>query len=532
MDRSTIHYLKQKGWTNTQIAQLTGHHRDTVAQVLREPLDKAPTPRDRTSSVSVYDDRIRVWIEEDVPVTRMLELARADTNNPYKGGPTAFFDYVRKLRRKGGALPPDLALRFEGLAGEFLQIDWGEVRNFPFVRASLHGQTRYFFAARLKYSRFMWVRFTIDMREETLLRCIISCFQEIGGVPWVVTTDNMKTVVLGREPSNQPIWHPAYQKLAAEFSFHPEACAPAAGNQKGSVENLVKFVKTNFLTARTFHDDRDLDNECAVWLHRVNTEQPSQATEHTPIELLADEQAQFGPLPAASQDYGFFYSLVVSREGVVHIDTNRYSVPVQYAGQVVTARIHQHRVDLFVHDQLVASHPRHQGRNARIVEPAHFELAFPKKPRARVMVYRDWLVGLSPSSSAYISVICRKRRSEMEEQILTLYTTAQRLGTADFLCALELATEQQLYGAEYIQAIAQSVQVAQVSTSSTLAPPTRLTSQVTAQTAQNPVHPGQQEIERDLAQYECYVTNLPWLQLLPTSSQERVGQRVGQGVER
>jgi transposase len=42
----------------------------------------------------------------------------------------------------------------------------------------------------------------------------------------------MKTAVLGRDATQQPIWNPAYQKLAAEFRFLPEACAPAAGNQK------------------------------------------------------------------------------------------------------------------------------------------------------------------------------------------------------------------------------------------------------------------------------------------------------------
>ena len=42
MERSTIYYLKQKGWTNVQIAEFTGHHRDTVAQVLREEVEKKP----------------------------------------------------------------------------------------------------------------------------------------------------------------------------------------------------------------------------------------------------------------------------------------------------------------------------------------------------------------------------------------------------------------------------------------------------------------------------------------------------------
>ena len=40
MERSTIHYLKQKGWSNVQIAEFLGHHRDTIARVLREPVDQ------------------------------------------------------------------------------------------------------------------------------------------------------------------------------------------------------------------------------------------------------------------------------------------------------------------------------------------------------------------------------------------------------------------------------------------------------------------------------------------------------------
>src|SRR5207244_3400500 len=103
------------------------------------------------------------------------------------------------------------------------------------------------FAARLKYSRFMFVRFQQDMREETLLRCLIACFTAIGGVPWAVVTDNMKTAVLGRDEDRQPIWNPTYQKLAVEFKFHPDVCAPASGNQKGAVEDGVGFSRRNFM---------------------------------------------------------------------------------------------------------------------------------------------------------------------------------------------------------------------------------------------------------------------------------------------
>jgi hypothetical protein len=135
----------------------------------------------------------------------------------------------------------------------------------------------------------------------------------------VVVTDNMKTAVLGRNAQHEPVWNPAYQKLAVEFKFHPEACAPASGNQKGAVENLVKYVKSNFIAGRTFYDDADLAEQCTQWLSHVNTDRLSDATGQEPEMRLVEEQAQFGALPATAQDYGFFDCVVVSREGLVAI---------------------------------------------------------------------------------------------------------------------------------------------------------------------------------------------------------------------
>src|SRR5436309_14070756 len=80
--------------------------------------------------------------------------------------------------------------------------------------------------------------------------------------------------------------------------FHPDVCAPASGNQKGAVENLVKFVKGNFLAGRTVYDDADLAEQCQQWFRQVSTERPSDATGEPTALLLAQEQPKFGPLPA------------------------------------------------------------------------------------------------------------------------------------------------------------------------------------------------------------------------------------------
>src|SRR5256884_4957397 len=197
-----------------------------------------------------------------------------------------------------------------------------------------------------------------------------------------------------------------------------------------------------------------------------------------------------------AQDYGFFDCVIVSREGLVAIETNRYSVPAHLIGQPLTARIHATHIQLFHNDELVASHPRSREQHARIITPAHFEVAFMSKPRGRVMVYRDWLCDLCPQVKSYIHTICHKRRAEMRPQMIALYELAQEIGTADFVAALELAAEQQMYGAEYIRAIL----ALPASIGPTSAAETGITMHL-------PDLPAQQEIERDLAHYERYVTN-------------------------
>jgi len=106
------------------------------------------------------------------------------------------------------------------------------------------------------------------------------------------------------------------------------------------------------------------------------------------------------------------------------------------------------------------------------------------------------LCSLSPVVMSYVHEISYKRRSEMHQQMIALYDLAQEIGKADFVVALELAAEQQMYGAEYLRAIV-SLPSVLVPIGSAQSPPDMLAL----------VCPPQPEVERDLAQYERYVAN-------------------------
>ncbi len=158
MERSTIHLLAKRGRSIRQIAAELGRSPTTISRVLQEPVERAPAKRYRRSKVDPYRAQIAGWLGEGLTAERMLALARADPDRPYRGGQSVFRGYVRRvqLEQQQQQAASDVPIRFEGLPAEYLQVDWGEVRHFPFTQQA--PATRYFLACRLKYSRWTWVR--------------------------------------------------------------------------------------------------------------------------------------------------------------------------------------------------------------------------------------------------------------------------------------------------------------------------------------------------------------------------------------
>ncbi len=448
MERSTIHLMAKRGKTIREIAEELGHSPTTVSRVLREPMDQPPKRRERHSQVDPYRDQIERWLEEGLPVVRMLELVRRESEQPYTGSRSQFGEMVRRIRqeRDQEQAAREVPIRFEGLPGEYLQVDWGEIRHFPFTQQS--SVTRYFLACRLKYSRWSWITWTSDMRQETLIRGLVDCFLALGFVPWVLVFDNMKTVTSGRDAANQPLWTPGLLQLAAEFGFHPQACDPRAGNQKGSVESLVKWVKGNFLPGRIFTDDGDLAMHTHEWLTMANG-RASSATGIPPMDRLGEEAINGGRLPTTAANYGLLIPGQVAADATVAALGNRYSVPVAHVQAPVIIRLHRDRVRIFRDTALLADHERAaDGGRERIIDPAHFAPLFDRKPRAQAMLYRDVLLGVGDPAPAFLAALSQRHRARLREEILAVYALYEQYGADALQAAMVRAVAAGTYGAD------------------------------------------------------------------------------------
>ncbi len=506
MERSTIQLLTKRGKSQRQIAKELGRSRTTVQRILREPVAHAPAKRQRVSQVDPFRPQIEQWLEQGLSTVRMLELARADPGTPYSGGRSVFNDMVRRIRLEHERRSADVPMRFEGLPAEYLQVDWGEVRRFPFSQQP--PATRYFLACRLKHSRWSWVRFTSDMRQETLLRGLVDCFLALGWVPWVLVFDNMKTVTSGRDAAAQPIWTPALLQLASDFGFHPQACDPAAGNQKGSVESLVKWVKGNFLPGRSFQGDTDLTAQASSWQDQANS-RPSAATGEPPLTRLAAEALKGGSLPSTASDYGFLVAGHVSAESLVAVAGNRYSVPVQYVRLAVTIRLHRDRVRIWHDLECIADHPRAAtGAGQRIVDLGHFAPVLAHKPRAKVMLYRQVLLDLGGCAVAFVQELSRRHPARLGPEVLAVYALYERYGPAELLAAMALATQVGSYDAAALETLLTTVPTLQ-----------------SFPLLDVPGMPAQAEIDRLLSSYEAWV-------YVDDGSGGEAGSSVHEGTER
>jgi transposase len=161
-------------------------------------------------------------------------------------------------------------VRFEGLPGEFSQHDFGQVdvRFLDGTKKRIH-----FFASRLKYSRWAEVTIVADEQTETLVRTLVDHFAAIGGIPLLAVFDRPKTVALKWGKDGQVTeWNPIFAGVALDLSVGIEICWPSRPEQKGSIENLVGWVKGSFFKQRRFLDDADLRTQLAEWRTAVNTE--------------------------------------------------------------------------------------------------------------------------------------------------------------------------------------------------------------------------------------------------------------------
>jgi hypothetical protein len=242
-----------------------------------------------------------------------------------------------------------------------------------------------------------------------------------------------------------------FATFLTEVGVFAEPTAPYSGNQKGSVENLVKFVKGAFLLARRFRNRADLLAQLADWLQYTNQDRPCDATGVVPAVRLAAERPHLRPLPFGEAGYGMAYPAKVARDARVRCRGYAYSTPASWIGQPVVVRLHPEQVVLHsLKEQVV--HPRHPENGRYSLLPQHREALF-VKPRGELMVKRQILMDLSPVAERFFTELVHRRPQTWRGHDLpVVWTLFEQHGASRLTAAFAHCLAQGAIGGEYLSA--------------------------------------------------------------------------------
>jgi hypothetical protein len=193
--------------------------------------------------------------------------------------------------------------------------------------------------------------------------------------------------------------HPAwdfnrrFEELASHYLFEPVACTPAAGWEKGQVENQVRTVRRRLFTPTRKAASLDelnhaLRAECLLWAkkwrHPVLKDQ-------TVWSVFESERPSLLTLPRAFDGYAE-RTVRVSSTSLVSFDRNRYSVTCKAAGRTAELRSYADKIVVMHDGACVAEHPRCFQRDQMIFDPWHYLPVLKKKPGAlrNGAPFKDW----------------------------------------------------------------------------------------------------------------------------------------------
>lgn len=439
-----IHELHEEEHLGSKaIAKRLGIPRTTVARHLRQPrLPAAKAASEKPGKLAGFEGRILRLCSEGLSA---VQICRHLADSGYTGGETLVRDFIRR----SGLKKQEAFLELTFAPGEAAQVDFAEC---GLVRAGNERHRLHAFIMVLCHCRRIFVRFIMRESTEHFLACHREAFERFGGVPHKVIVDNCKVAVVHTPEMYGPaVINPRYADMAAHYGFTPVACNVRSPHEKGIVERCVGYLRTSFLNGL---DTASMSLEAlnaAVddWCANVADCRKLKDGRGTPESLFPEEKAAMLPPADFPYDCSVFSPVRVNRQCRVTFETNRYSVPLAYAGKMAQLAVLPSTLRIFYDGKLIAEHQRCYERKQPVVAAAHDLELVARRKRAAKGKARELFLKLAECSPRYLHGL-EERRPDWFLHVSRILALVSDYGEEAVISALEDAVDMEAYGAEYI----------------------------------------------------------------------------------
>lgn len=400
-------------WTIGTIARELNLHPETVSAAVETDRFNS-TKALRKSALDPYADFIREILAKhtNLRATRIFQMIR---DRGYNGS-------VVQLRRFVSCIRPthkEAFLRLNTFPAEQAQVDWAHFGRVEVGRARRQLSC---FVITLSYSRALYLEFFFDQRMESFLRGHIHAFEDWQGVPRILLYDNLRSVVLERH-GDSIHFHPRLLELCAHYHFAARPCQVRAGNQKGRVERVIRFIRESFFAARRFTALEELNRQAIAWRDREAHGRTWPGGERcTVAEAFAEEKPRLLPLPLHPFDSELLVPVRSGKTIYVRFDLNDYSIPPAAVGRQLMLAVSESVIRILDGNQEIARHRRTYDRRQQILDPAHQEELLKDKRKALGATRGSRLTQAVPESEALLQAAfdCGESASRQTTDLLNL----------------------------------------------------------------------------------------------------------------
>jgi transposase len=363
----------------------------------------------------------------------------------YAGSYDAVRRYADRWRKESGASSGTAYVPLSFAPGEAYQFDW----SHEVVLLGGAAVTVKVAHVRLCHSRMLFVRAYPRETQEMVFDAHERAFAFFKGTCQRGIYDNMKTAVdtvfIGKERK----YNRRFLQMCSHYLIEPVACTPAAGWEKGQVENQVGLVRERFFTPRLRFKSFDelngwLLDKCVGY---AKAHAHPELSDRTVWEMFEAERPVLVPYAEPFDGY-HARPAAVSKTCLISFDRNKYSVASSAVGRPVEIHAYADRIVIRQDGRIVGEHPRQFSRDQVVYDPWHYVPVLVRKPGAlrNGAPFKDWVL---PASIEQI----RRKLARVEDgnrQMVDILTAVLNAGIAAVEAACAEALVQGVHSADVV----------------------------------------------------------------------------------
>lgn len=429
----------EKKLNANQIGKVLGIDQKTAVRWIRMERFVKNTPKARASILEPYKGRITHLLEAyNYSSEQIFNMLKEEG---YKGSYSVVSHYVSKVRPSSKKVY--LTLDFE--KGEAGQVDFASCGHICLEHSK---RKLYAFIMTLCYSRMMYVEFIYSQGQEHFLQCHRNAFEYFAGVPKSVIVDNCKTAVTEHTYYGDIKLNPHYLDFARHYGFKIKACKVRCPNEKGQVEKAVDYLKRNFLNGKEITSLEAANNAVRYWLENTANVRNHRSTLKRPTDLLEEERSELIPVNLP-YDCGQIKRVRADSFFRVTFETNRYSVPSDFASSTLTAKIYPDRLLFYYEDNLISQHIRSYDKNQDFENPEHVRKLLEYKKNARDQKMLKFFFLICPNAEKYYTELKLKRLNS-KDHVRKILALSELYGNEKVASAINDALELGAFSSQYI----------------------------------------------------------------------------------